>query len=273
MSYAKNLDKANNSLFLLGVVFSLVQHYALPWLAMVLKLTSLVLFFAGYTCWTLSGLESPDQKKQLDAWYAFFQFKNQYILSALIGGISIILCVIAFPLKYAIIPAMLLYFMSNIIWCCAEYHRLQVLSGEERKIQKVYLKYSITVTLMSLISTAATLISLCLPVSAPLIAGIALIISIAPTILSIYYLATYYTLKHTRKKEAGNEAESVETESLLANIKESFQKIYQRLLEVIPIEKTAETFTYQAVIHIQDEPAADGISLAKTTCHYKGFSV
>ncbi len=182
MSHATRLDKASSYLFLLGFFISKIQYIPILIIAPFIKTISLILYFLAYSLWFIAGFIYPDHKKKNDEWYGFAQLKEQYQLAAVIGLAATVLSILALFVPILTLPAVWIFFVSNIIWIIGEYHKLnnppQYELNYSHGHQNAYLSYAITMTLISLLTAISTSIILIVP-------PIAIPVFIIATLLSV----------------------------------------------------------------------------------------
>lgn len=167
MKHADRLDKASSIFFLIGFVVSKLQHAPFAILSMLSNLGTLFFYSIGYTLWLVACQMYPDQPAKKQFWYGFAQFKNQHRVSAVLGAVAIVCCVIAISFPIALVPANWLFVLSNCIWCIAEYHKKQNPPTDNQNYsssqQSAYLRYAIVSTTMLLLTAIATTIATLFP--------------------------------------------------------------------------------------------------------------
>ncbi|KTD63989.1 hypothetical protein [Legionella spiritensis] len=181
MSHTKRLDKATSILFLGGFFFSKLQNTPLLLLSVLFNLISLSLYLTGYILWYIASHLYPNYPQKEECWYGFTQFKNQYKISAMLGTAAILLCLLAIPFPLLMLPASLLFAVSNTIWCIAEYHKMKQPPSYDKDYssekQSVYMRYALLSTGISILTVTAAILSLCFP-------PVALPLMITTTIIS-----------------------------------------------------------------------------------------
>jgi hypothetical protein len=169
MSKAKYLENASGACFFSGFMLSKLQYLPFPIIAAILRFVSLGIYLIGYIMWFIACLLQPEYKRKGAKWYGFAMLKDQLLFSSLIGFIATIISLIAIPIPFLFPAAAWLYTLGNALWAIGEYHKLHNPPEEDKqfsyKKQNAYFKYSVTMTLISLVTAIASSLIIALPLA------------------------------------------------------------------------------------------------------------
>lgn len=178
----------SGNFFLAGFVISKLKNIPLIILASALNFISLTAYLIGYLSWFLATLFYPEHQPKENAWYGFAQLKSQYQLSAILGTLATILCLL---IPSFILPIAWIYTGSNVIWGISEYHKKNNPPPKEALYstlrQKTYLCYVLLVTGVSALTAITYTVSVLQPQAAYLTLLISSIVSNILTLASLYY--------------------------------------------------------------------------------------
>lgn len=170
-----------------GFVTARLKYVPIFIVSAVLNLVSLLAFLVAYVTWYAAALFYPNQPRKDKFWYGFADFKDQYQISALLGVIASIFCIIAPPL---IIPTAWLYTISNIFWTISEFHKQENPPLDDELYsstkQAQYLRYTFFVASGSLIAALTATMAFLFPPAAVFIIAGGTILGIGLTIASLY---------------------------------------------------------------------------------------
>lgn len=193
---SKNIKKILDTLC--GVAFFLasfsgkVQYLPLTPLTPVAILFSLFCYLAGYSLWLASSFFSPDKLPEIENWYGFASFKEQFSYAAFLGivGSLIALASLAFPPLSML--AVWTFFVSNTFWSIGEYHKYKNPSEDtaySTSAQKSFLYYALSITLIGFISAASLTLIIFFP---PLVIPIGIFSMTLNTAATVTALAYWY---------------------------------------------------------------------------------
>lgn len=195
MSHAKHLDNASSIFFLLG--FAAYQFRFIPNLLITAlsDILSLFFYFIAYGLWLAASHLYPDHPGLAKQWYGFAPFKTQHRISALVGTIAILCCIATLFIPIAALPACWLFLISNGIWLISEYHKKQNPIPFEKDYstvrQEVYIRYTLAITVSSLVTAVATTLIIVFPPAAIAILIVASILELSLGALSFQYWLDY----------------------------------------------------------------------------------
>ncbi len=188
---AKHLDKGSGYLFFIGFTASKLRNIPIGIVAIAFNLISLLTYLIGYIMWHAAALLYPHYPRKRTHWYGFSAFKTQYEIAALIGMVSAITAIICLAAPVLILPTAWLYAVSNIIWLVSELHKKNHPPPYDEHFssakQSHYLRYSTLATVSSIVTAVGLTIGLFLPPVAFAVVTAATVISIAVTIVGLYY--------------------------------------------------------------------------------------
>ncbi|KTD20801.1 Uncharacterised protein [Legionella lansingensis] len=176
MQKANRLDTASSAFFSLGFVVAQLRYSPFSLLSALSNIGALFFYSIGYGLWLLACQLYPNYPRQKDHWYGFAEVKDQHIIAAVIGAAAIACCIVGILVPAALVPASWLFFLSNAVWCIAEYHKQKNPPKDDDEYsgtkQSAYVRCACVSTLMTLTPAIAATISLFFPPAA-LIAFIA----------------------------------------------------------------------------------------------------
>lgn len=190
-SLAKHLDKGSGYLFFIGFTASKLRNIPIGVVAIIFNLISLLTYLIGYIMWHIAALLYPHYPRKQTHWYGFSAFKTQYEVAALIGLVSAITAIICLAAPVLILPTAWLYAISNMVWLVSELHKKNHPPPYDEHFSSVkqlhYLRYSTLATVSSLVTAVGLTVGLFLPPVAFAVVTAATVISIAVTIVGLYY--------------------------------------------------------------------------------------
>lgn len=167
MKHVKRLDKASSIFFFLGLISSKVRYIPLSLFWPILNTATLAFYFLGYILWLIASFLRPSLAPKKFTWYSFAEFKQQHKLAAILGVIATILSVLAIAFPILLVPASWLFLLGNCIWCVAEYHKFNnpplYDDNYSHEKQKIYLRYALLMTSITLVGALATTVTFCFP--------------------------------------------------------------------------------------------------------------
>ncbi len=199
MTHAKRLDDASSKFFLVGFIAAKLQLLPVPVMPTIFSLLSSSSYLLGYALWLIACHFHPDHPPKKEAWYGFSQIKNQHRIASGVGFIGVSLCLLSFVFPVLLLPGVIAFATSNVVWSIAEYHKRNNPPADKSyspERQNNYLSYAILSTLVGVI--AAT--SLALVVIFPPIGAAALFIS-SVIGFSLTVAAFYFLLSTPKPKE------------------------------------------------------------------------
>lgn len=185
---AETLNKASGVLFLFANFSSQVKHIPIFILSSVFNLISLTAYLLAYIVWYAASMLYPDLPRKHEHWFGFAEFKQQYQMAAVLGAISITICLIA-PALFLLTSW--LYTISNLIWAISECHKKENPFPSDKRYssarQTAYLRYAILIAANSTqMAMSATLMLLCPTLTIGLFVS-SLLIGAGLTIATLYY--------------------------------------------------------------------------------------
>lgn len=132
-----------------------------------MRLTALGFYLIAYFLWFLRTLVDQRQDRHDDKWYGFAPYKIQFSLSAILGAVGCVISVIGFFFPPLLVPAAWLFLVGNTIWVIGEYHKFKNPPENDENYapsyQDSYLRYSVIVTTITLISAISATCIFCFP--------------------------------------------------------------------------------------------------------------
>lgn len=205
--HAEMLSKVSGFFFLVGLFSSRLSSIPISIVTMILNLVSTIAYLVGYVAWYAASLFYPDHPRKREYWFGFAQFKQQYQISALIGAIATVLCIIT---PFLILPTAWLYTISNFIWAVSECHRQENPFPDDPNFssarQKLYVRYAVLVAISSVIASfSVTIAFLFPPITTIVLAGSSMIAAIMTIVTMYYWLKSIfgrYTPDHIKESYA-----------------------------------------------------------------------
>lgn len=204
MIHASRIDKASAFFFATAFVLAKAQYFSLPLIAGILNLVSLILYLIGYILWALAATLFPLHKRKFPTLLGFTDFQQPYLHAAIFGFIATFYCFMAMSSPVLIIPATWIYFVSNMIWCLSEYHKLlyppgwnQAYPDEKQRNQLIYTSLVSAITLLSAISIT---IAFCLPLLAPQILIASMTLGAILGAIALGFWLAYYISEPPKKR-------------------------------------------------------------------------
>ncbi len=190
----KILDKVSSYSFLLGLVASKIQYLPITLATPFLNLISLCLYLSGYSLWFVASHFYPDHYPKFTEWYGFAQFKEQNSYAAFLGIAAALVSIAAIALPILAIPAVWMFFASNVLWTVGEYHKLKNPPPDENyseSYQKSYLSYALAMTAMGLVGALAATAIFFFPLLTIPALAISGLMSIALGVVAVEYWLDY----------------------------------------------------------------------------------
>jgi hypothetical protein len=207
LQHARRLENASSTFFFFGFAISQLR-FAPFFIAAFAKISSLLLYLVAYGLWLVASQLHPDHPRLQREWYGFAQFKNQHQIAAILGGIAIILSVLAFIFPILAIPASWFFVFSNCVWLIGEYHKQQnPLPYEEdysSERQSIYVIYASLITTMACITAIATTVIAFCPAAIAITVLITSIFAILLGAATFRYWAEYTFFEHNIDKKKGS---------------------------------------------------------------------
>lgn len=205
--HAETLSKLSGFLFLVGLFSSRLSSIPISILTMILNLVSTIAYLVGYIAWYIASIFYPDHPPKRGYWFGFAQFKQQYQISALIGAIATVLCIIT---PFLILPIAWLYTISNTIWAISECHRKENPFPDDPNFssarQKLYVRYAVLVAASSIIASISVTIVFLFPPTAFIVLSCSSVIASILTAFTMYYwiksIFGRYTPDHIKESYA-----------------------------------------------------------------------
>ncbi|HRD68610.1 MAG TPA: hypothetical protein PK657_00550 [Legionella sp.] len=188
MIKSKKLSNASSYFFFSGFIVSKIRFLPFVVVTPILTLVSLLLNCIGYTIWFISSHFQQEHERDETKWYGFAQFKDQHLLAASLGLMATTLSIISIVLPLIFIPAVWLFFASNVVWCTGEYHKWKNPPQDDENYsatrQEKYFAYTRAMAMTALINAiSSTLIIMFPPLSIPLLIG-ATLLCLGPVLLA-----------------------------------------------------------------------------------------
>lgn len=205
--HAEMLSKLSGFLFLVGLFSSRLSSIPISIVTMILNLVSTIAYLVGYIAWYAASLFYPDHPRKREYWFGFAQFKQQYQISALIGAIATILCIVT---PFLILPIAWLYTISNFIWAISECHRQENPFPDDPTFssarQKLYVRYAVLVAISSIIASLSVTIVFLFPPASFIVLTCSSLIAAVMTFFTMYYwiksIFGRYTPDHIKESYA-----------------------------------------------------------------------
>jgi len=205
--HAEMLSKLSGFLFLVGLFSSRLSSIPVSIITMTLTFVSTIAYLVGYIAWYIASLFYPDHPRKREYWFGFAQFKQQYQISALIGAIATVLCIIT---PFLILPIAWLYTISNLIWAISECHRKENPFPDDSNFssvrQNLYVRYAVLVAASSIIASISVTIVFLFPPSALIVLSCSSFIAAILTVFTMYYwiksIFGRYTPDHIKESYA-----------------------------------------------------------------------
>ena len=182
------LDSISAYLFLLGNITYRLRAMPFAIVSAIFNLVSLFAYLAGYIVWHVAALFYPGYPRHDQHWYGFAEFKEQYQIAALLGAVATIICLVFPPM---VIPAALLYTLSNLIWTISEHHKKQNPPPDDSQYssikQAIYFKYSVLVTAGSALTAIASTVVFLFPPASFVVLTASTMIGLGLTVAALYY--------------------------------------------------------------------------------------
>lgn len=179
----------------MGTVFSKLRLLPFTLFSLVANVLSQILYLGGYILWFVASYLYPEHPRLKDQWYGFGQFKEQSRISAVVGTIASIFSVIAIMQPALIIPALWLFFISNVIWSISHYHRLKNPPDFEDDYsatsQVNYIGYAFLTTCVSFVTAFCITASILFPVISLAMLTTSTIVGLIITLVALEYLVNY----------------------------------------------------------------------------------
>lgn len=207
------------SKFSFGIGLVVKNLMRIPGFAEVLALPAAVLWLIGYSTWYIGTLYFEENRtRRRDKWYGFVEFRQQHLMAALVGTIATTLCIF-FPLMIA--PTAWLYAISNLLWTLGVIHEKNTPQPENDEFsadkQAFFAKFSLTVTLASIVVAISVTATIIFPLAAPILIPVAGIIGSLLTLLSAGFFIKFSAgsfetdkQKIERKRQVAEEASYIE---------------------------------------------------------------
>ncbi|KGP64434.1 hypothetical protein EP47_11755 [Legionella norrlandica] len=168
MSDNTKLSKASTYFFFSGFFISKIRYLPFIILSPLLNLVSLFLYLIGYSLWFIASHFYPSQGKIEKEWYGFAQFKEQHLYAAALGLAATVISIIAIFSPILLLPAGWIFAGGNILWTISEYHKLNNPPVDEKDYvherQSKYVSYALTISLISIVTSASTTLTFLFPV-------------------------------------------------------------------------------------------------------------
>jgi hypothetical protein len=205
--HAETLSKLSGFLFLVGLFASRLSSIPVSIVTMILNLVSTIAYLVGYISWYMASLFYPDHPRKREHWFGFAQFKQQYQISALIGAIATVLCIVT---PFLMLPIAWLYTISNLIWAISECHRKENPFPDDPSFssdrQTLYVRYAVLVAAGSIIASISLTIVFLFPPSAFIVLSTSSFIAAILTVFTMYYwiksIFGRYTPDHIKESYA-----------------------------------------------------------------------
>src|SRR3990167_7756953 len=173
----------------------------IPILSSVSNLLSTTCYLLGYIFWFIACHFYLDHPAQKETWYGFAELKNQHRITAALGFIGIVLCLVSLIFPAFLLPGVSLFAISNVMWSIAEYHKRQNPPQDPSYSplrQNNYLRYAVLSTLVSMITVASLAFTLIFPsIGAALFAFS--FVGVLLTIAAFYFLLHSSEIKDQTK--------------------------------------------------------------------------
>ena len=209
----------------MGTIFGKLRLLPFALFSLIANIISQVLYLAAYILWFVASYLYPDHPRLQDHWFGFGQFKEQSRVSAIIGTVASILSVIAIAYPIVIIPALWLFFASNIIWSISHYHKLrnppEFEDDYSANSQTNYIGYTILTTLVSLVTAFCITVSIIYPPISLAMLITSTILALLFTIIGLEYLINSSFSNTPAHKCNGTSYESLSSELSFPNTKSS----------------------------------------------------
>lgn len=158
----KNFDNVVNYLFIFGFITSKLRDIAFILLSTIFGIISIFAYLFGYLLWFCSTLLTEHSPRNYDVLGQLTNSNDHYRIASLLGIIGCIMCISLPPIF--LIPALLIFNISNFFWSMAEFHKLRYplppnidpLFSSQR--QKLYLYYVMGMAGSTIITTISALI-------------------------------------------------------------------------------------------------------------------
>lgn len=175
----------------MGIIFSKLRLLPFALFSVIANVISQMLYLGGYVLWFVASYLYPEHPRLKDQWYGFSQFKEQSRVSAALGTIASILSVIALFYPVVIIPALWLFFASNVVWSISHYHKLRnppdFETNYSENSQVNYMGYTILTTCVSLITAVCITISILFPLISFAVLTTSTILGLILTLYAVEY--------------------------------------------------------------------------------------
>ncbi len=182
------LDQLSGKFFFTGFLLSKLRLIPIRVITSLVSTCSLIFYLVGYILWFFTTVINSNQTRNANAWYGFATINNQFQLASLLGTVA---SVIGLFFPSMILYAVWLSLASNTIWLIGEYHKMNTpplgdLPLNDQR-QTVYLRYAITLNIISLITALTTTIAFANPLLNYEMFMLSTIVGNLLTVLALYY--------------------------------------------------------------------------------------
>jgi hypothetical protein len=153
-THAKRLDTISTVLFAIGVVLARLRILLqIPIVSMIVLPIDLGMYLLGYAVWLYGARVHPEENYDLKEFpYNITTLRQKVTASAVIGIIASALGFGAIFMPILMVPACIVFTISNLFWCWSEYHINQqsqkdgTRSTIKKDAQKSYFHYVLIAT-------------------------------------------------------------------------------------------------------------------------------
>lgn len=212
----------------MGTVFSKLRLLPFALFSLIASVISQILYLGGYILWFIASYLYPEHPRLKDEWYGFGQFKEQSRISAIVGTVASIFSVIALIQPVSIIPALWLFFVSNVIWSISHYHKLKNPPDFEAdysaKSQVNYIGYAFLTTCVSFVTAFCITASILFPVISFAMLTTSTILGLIITLVALEYLVNFSFNNNQPNKWKGTNYSEMSSELSDSNILSRYYK-------------------------------------------------